>query len=76
MPFSTASYVMWPIVIAVGVQNNCQTGKEILAAENRSSFHALFGVPDSKSIAEKFSPLAVNFKANMHLPISSHHRLK
>lgn len=69
------TYVVWTIVIAIGVQNDGQSGEVILAAKDRPGLHALLCVPNGKSVAEQFSSLAVHLKANVHFPIASHHGL-
>lgn len=62
--------IMWPVVIAVRVDDDRQAAEQVFAAENRAGNHSVFRVPKSETVAEKIFALSSNFKANNHFPVS------
>lgn len=62
--------IVWPIVIAVCVNDDRQSAEQIFAAKDRPTDHSVFRIPNSETIAEKIFALSSDFKANDDLPIS------
>lgn len=61
---------MRTVVIAVSIQYNSQPMEEVFISKYGSRLHFIFGIPNGKTVAEKFSPLAMDFEMHLQLPIS------
>jgi hypothetical protein len=62
--------IVWPIVIAVCVDDNREATEEIFAAENGSGDHSILRVPYGETVAEEIFALSSDFEANDDFPVS------
>ena len=70
------SYIVWSVMVAVGVCNNSKPGEVISVSENPTRFHTIPSVPDSESVPEKVLGSSRNPKLNLKFPIAGSNRLK
>ena len=66
-----ATYVVWSVVIAVGIGNDSHSTKVIHVAEHISPLHSVSRVPNCEAIAEQIFGGSRNTKLNMQLPVLS-----
>ena len=68
-------YVVRPVVIAVGVRHNCQSGKVVSRSEDGTGKHPISGVPECESVSEQILGGTGHFELDLHLPVSHVNRL-
>ena len=69
------SYIVWTIMIAVGVCYYGQTRKEVFGAENIPGLHSISDIPNSKTVAIQIFCTAWHTELNLQFPISHSNRL-
>lgn len=62
--------VVWSVMIAIRINDNRESTEIVLTSEHRSRRHAIFRIPNGKTIAKQILALSGNFKIHDDLPIS------